>query len=791
MLLSTEVTLDFAKKTLTISVRELVEFGSASHRSFGRTNWWIRLGLGTEIHSRLMEKRRRQITTYQSEVWLERRIPFQDWIIQLQGRADAIYQHESKWIIEEYKTTQTFPSRASARHEMQLLTYSYLWEAANNSMPSPQVVYCAVETEEEKVFPIRYNREELETALQAAIQKVLEAARNGEKARQEKLWAALSLPFPHGTLRAGQETLIKSVEDNLRWRGTLMAQAPTGIGKTAATLFAAVKAGLEQNKRVFFLTSKTLQQEIAVKTLGALNSSGGFKTAQIASKDKMCANDRIICHEDACPYAKDFAIKMERSQITEKFANKNSHFDPREVFNRAKKETVCPFEVQLELANRADVVVADYNYVFEPSAALSLFNNEEEESFLVIDEAHNLADRVREIYSPCLSSACITLAKDELASYPKNTLLLNLLEKFLEVMNAKAREHPMEVPPPLEFAELWPQWERQMLGYFSWKSEQETFSESDALLDFHFAYARWMLVMRSYDSGFSCIAEKSAPGCKISLRCLDPGKVAGKIFSKSAGSVLLSATLAPFSMTANSLGLKDATTLEVPSPFPASKRKILIYPEISTTYQSRPKCYSQVAELIKEVATAHSGRTLVLFPSYEFLKRTLELVGELNVLVQKSGAKHQEQLQLFRDLARLPNGILFGVLGGMYSEGLDYPDNLLSGVIIVSPGLPQISLQRELLRKYYEEACGDGFLYAYLQPGMTKVIQAAGRLIRSEKDRGFILLVCNRFLQSGYAELLPQSWYAEHPGSLISANPAEEIREFFQTSKPAFAQIAE
>jgi DNA excision repair protein ERCC-2 len=784
---------DETARVMEVSVRELAEDEEFRRIGFERGEGWHRLGLGAELHARVLGERRRACADYRSEVHLQERWPVEDWTALITGRLDGCAPKKGGgWLVEEFKSAYLPGSGAvMERHKTQLLVYCHLWGRMGNAPVSGALIYVDLATGEEFRVPVDYDEGEMERRIQGRLRALLAMWRAETKIREQKAVAASAMPFPHDAARPGQKLMIDAVRQSLETGGNLLAEAPTGSGKTAASLYPALAHGVATGKQVVFLTSKTLQQKMAVSVLRGLNRDGAFRTAQIRAKERMCANDRVICHEDFCPYAKDYPAKMEKSRILDRLRESNSHYDPDAVFAAAKREEVCPFEVQLELARRADAIVADYNYVFDPGAALGHLDREGLESaILLVDEAHNLADRARGIFSPeLLESAFRDVAGRVLLQSGKLFLeLTRIVESAADTLRAGApTEAIAEVEPPIAaLRELWKEWEPAFVGYLSWKRETKLALVDDPIVDLHFAWQRFMAILNLFGPGFACVSEHRPDGERLALICLDPARAIAPIFRAAASSILFSATLSPVEMTRRTLGLeKECTsTLTLPPPFPRENRKVMILPQVRTTFAARAKNYGIIAALIAEMSDAQGGNVLVLFPSYEFLEQVARKmpVTRAALALQRPNLAEREREAIFKTLASAPRDgvLLFAVLGGMYAEGVDYPGELLTGVYVVSPALPKVSFERELLRRYFDETEQAGFEYAYLQPGMTRVIQAAGRLIRSETDRGVIALLCQRFLQEPYVSRLPRDWYDESPLELIARTPAREIKEFFK-----------
>jgi DNA excision repair protein ERCC-2 len=361
----------------------------------------------------------------------------------------------------------------------------------------------------------------------------------------------------------------------------------------------------------------------------------------------------------------------------------------------------------------------------------------------------------------------------------------DLLQKTAETLD-EATAIGEVTPPAPELRELWKQWEPEFVRYLSWKRETKLALAEDSIVDLHFDWQRFMAILNLFGPGFACVAEKRPDGVRLALVCLDPARAVAPVFKSAASAILFSATLSPVEVTRRLLGLeKERTTaMALPPPFPRENRKVMILPQVRTTFAARAKNYGLIATMITQMSDAQSGNGLVLFPSYQFLEQVANKMPPVRarLILQRPNLDQREKENIFQSLASAPREgvLLFAVLGGMYAEGVDYPGELLGAVYVVSPALPQVSFERELLRRYFEQTEEAGFEYAYLQPGMTRVVQAAGRLIRSETDRGVIALLCQRFLQEPYAGYLPRDWYDESPLELIARAPVEEIQKFMK-----------
>jgi DNA excision repair protein ERCC-2 len=511
----------------------------------------------------------------------------------------------------------------------------------------------------------------------------------------------------------------------------------------------------------------------------------------------MCAHTEIICHEDFCPYAARYSDKMQRTDLLNHLVTSFSYFDPQITFEMAKSNEVCPFEVSLELIEQADVIVCDYNYIFDPYVGLKAYQQENDygDCVLVVDEAHNLVDRGRGYYSPELHEEQFDRIRQHLAT---RNCWLEGAEELLEVLRdhfhmlAESLGEDPDVKQSLcepdreLFLDQRTEWERLVMHYIGWKIENRIVETDDPLIDFYFKLVKVANLMTEKGDEFAHLIERTQEGLKFKVFCKDPSRFLGRIFESAHATIALSATLEPFDFYRKLLGFpSDRTTeLSLPSPFPRSNRKIVVISEVDTSYKKRADSYDRIADNVASIAEAGDGNFLALFPSYAFLREIAERMPPIrkHVMVQRTDMTDYERnamLDILRERSRKGN-LIMAVSGGMYAEGIDYRGDMLSGVMVIGPALPQVSFEQELLRQYYDEQYGSGFEFAYLIPGMTRVVQSAGRVIRSETDIGIIALLCKRFTQQTYTQFFPADWYEESPRELISKKPASEIREFFE-----------
>ncbi|HUF79031.1 MAG TPA: ATP-dependent DNA helicase, partial [Thermoanaerobaculia bacterium] len=632
--------------------------------------------------------------------------------------------------------------------------------------------------------------------LNALVAAYIRSRVDAERRRE----AAEQLAFPYPQVRPGQEAIVAAVETALGQREHLLLQATTGIGKTVAALYPALRHCLAHDKRLFVLTAKTLQQEMATQVLELLNREGAFRALRLRAKAKMCANGQVLCHEEYCPYAKDYQAKLQSSKILDRLLAHHAYLDPDAVFEAARAAEVCPFEVSLELAGRVQVTVCDYNYAFDPYVSLGDFGPESDLSdvVLVIDEIHNLVDRGRGYYSPELSAAAVVRATDALRGEPGplHRRLEALCRELAQVVEGAVADLLDDGPEGDRAAEttlpedsLWrlrPRFDTAFVEYLEHQRETRSHRAEDPFVDLYFALLRFLNALMISDHAFSHLVERVGGDARWKVLCKDPSRFLGRTLNRCHSTIGLSATLSPPEFYRDLLGFdpERTATLSVPNPFPRENRRVVIDPSVATTYRDRPAYYPRIGLRLAEFADSVPGNCLALFPSYAFLAEVAEHLepAAKRVLVQRraSGDREREEILEILRTAILGDVLLLAVAGGVFAEGVDYPGDMLQGVAVVGPCLPALTLEQQLLRRYYDERFDRGFEYAFVVPGMTRVVQAAGRLIRSDRDRGVIALLDRRFLEGPYRHHLPEEWLGEEGPEGLAADPGTAAAEFFR-----------
>lgn len=857
---------------LEISVADLLETPQLL-RSLGFANrgGYERMWLGQAIHSRYQEQAFQDDSTFQHEVYLTCGFAHRGWEIFLRGRADGLrIDAEGHRVVEEIKSVRRgVPLKPAARemYERQARIYAWMVARAEDLPPErvrAELVLIEIGTDVTSREDLDLDFKALETGIRQRLNTLIrgwEARQREEDARRQ---AAEDLAFPYPDLRPGQDEIIAGVETALEQGDHVLLEAPTGLGKTAATLYPALRYALRHGKRTFVLTAKTLQQDMAAEVLRLLDRDRAFRSLRLRAKAKMCANDQILCHEEYCPFAKDYYAKLAGTGLVPRLVREGDLLDPDQIFHAAEQARVCPFEVSLEVGRQVQVTVCDYNYAFDPYVALSDFaaDTDLRDTILVIDEIHNLVDRGRGYYSPELSAAKARHAAERITRgghpihFRIERVLLELAELIEDTVESALEEAPYwdtpvfsrpalsngtpgsrsevddsgspggstrddrAVETVLPQDRLWMlrrDLDTAFIDYLEHQRETQTMRAEDPFVELYFEYLKFLNGMVLLDDAFSQCAERrtlplfghgdsetagtgselgSAPSLGgsdrrdhlIRILCKDPSRFLGDVLSRVHSAIGLSATLSPPDFYLDLLGFERGRTavVAVPSPFPSGHRRVVIDGSVATTWRERPSNYGKIAERLAAFAGAVPGNCLALFPSYRFLS---EVAGRMRadgkrVLIQDRAAGDREREAILDTLrsAVLGDVLLLAVAGGVFAEGVDYPGDMLRAVAVVGPCLPALNLEQQLLQHYYDERFERGFEYAYVVPGMTRVVQAAGRLIRSEQDTGVIALLDQRFLRGPYRNHLPHDWIPEEGLRALTGNPARAAREFFHRS---------
>ena len=758
---------------IRISVRNLVEFilreGDIDNRTGGGQDP-ENMQMGSRIHRKIQ---RQMGSDYQAEVPLKTEIACDGFILKIEGRADGLIHTKEQVMVDEIKGVLRELDRVQEPvgiHLAQAKCYaSMVAEQEGLDEIGVQMTYCQMETEEVKRFQHSYQSNELKTWFDEVIRQYEKWAKfqiEWRKARNASI-KGIEFPFPY---RKGQRNLAVSVYRTILRKKKLFIQAPTGVGKTISTVFPAVKAvGEELGEKIFYLTAKTITRTVAEQAFETLREQNlKFKVITLTAKEKICFCEETSCNPDDCPYAKGHFDRV-NDAVYELLMQEDVM--SREVLEtQARKHKVCPFEMALDVSTWVDGVICDYNYVFDPDARLKRFFAEGGAGgyLFLIDEAHNLVERGRQMYSAELCKedflAVKKLVKGEAPRFAKRLEACNkiLLAMKKECENYKVLDNISHFG--IQLMNVLSETDRYLEECVD-KEVRET------VLDFYFQVRFFLNIYDGLDENYVVYTEYQENGrFVLKLFCVNPAANLQKCLDKGNSAVFFSATLLPIQYYKRLLSTeKDNYAVYIDSSFDTKKRLLMNGVDVSTRYAMRSReMYQRYATYIFRVVKAKMGNYLIFFPSYRFMEDVYQeftqLLAsdeeEMELVIQQKHMDEEERENFLRafEMGREKSLIGFGVLGGIFSEGIDLTNEKLIGTLIIGTGLPQVCNEREILKSYFDQKGLYGFDYAYRYPGMNKVLQAAGRVIRTEDDRGVILLLDERFQREKGKEIFPKEW---------------------------------
>jgi DNA excision repair protein ERCC-2 len=778
------------KNEIKISVRNLVEFivrtGNLDSRFIG-----INRALeGTRGHKKVQSLYKEG---YDAEVPLKHTVEFEKFTLIVEGRADGILIEDENVIIDEIKTVthsiELIDEDYNPLHWSQAKCYGYIYALQQGiSEIDIQLTYYQIDTEETKKIRKRFTIDALGKYFYDLIEEYCiwaDFSYNWIEVRNESI---KSLQFPYEKYRKGQREMAVTVYKTIIDRKKLFAQAPTGIGKTVSSIFPAVKAVAEgKTSKIFYLTAKTTTQGIAEETIFKMKEIGlQLKTVTITAKDKICFKEKSNCNPEYCEFARGHFDRINQA-IMDLLISENE-WTREKILKYSNKHRVCPFEYSLDLSLWADCIICDYNYVFDPNANLKRFFMDKGGDYtFLIDEAHNLVDRSREMFSAELSKKpFLQLKRDTKGKNNELYALFNEINKYMISLRKRCEEQGYIVSNE-EVKDFYALLRNLVIEIDEYLSKSRDSKNQEELVSQYFDILNFLKISELYDERYVTYIKNSRDDVTIKLFCLDPSKLLSEGLKRGGSTIFFSATLLPMNYFKQILGSgEDGKVIYLNSPFDKNHRCLLIADRVSTRYANRENSYLQIVEYINTTVASKAGNYMVFFPSYKYMEEVYKLFIEMhpdyNVNRQIPSMTEEERAEFIEFFEPNPEGINIGfcVLGGVYSEGIDLRDDRLIGVIIVGVGLPQVCPERDIIKKYYDKKNNLGFEYSYVYPGMNKVMQAAGRLIRSETDKGVILLIDERFVYSSYQKLFPQEWF---PNIRVNTNTLSKIlNDFWRTN---------
>ena len=790
-------------KLVTIPLRDFAvpspRTGSIeAHSGYGRS-----AAEGQEIHVRVQKKRAKSDPSYQAEVPVSGLFDRGGYRFRVDGRMDGIFRHDPP-IIEEIKTgfnIREMAHRFAANpldhpYCLQLLTYGYLYWREHRVLPSLSFHLASSRSSDSADLELPFDPPRYEQWLELRLDELVAEASQAEKRAARRRKVASGFTFPFADPRPGQIELMHTVDRFMAEGRPMLIQAPTGLGKTVGVLYPVLKEALGRGQKIVYVTPKNSQHSVAEDAVARFQKAGArLKSLSITAKAKICFQSEPLCNPDYCEYARDYYAKVCSHGILAILARKRS-LKARMFRDLGERYRVCPFELQIDGAREADVVICDYNYVFAPRSAFGRMTDigidQTGKPDLVIDEAHNLPSRAMEYYSPSLSSILLEQMRDEIGMVPApfRREAGELLDGSLQALAAcrgAGCTGPMRIDPPVDL-------------FLDQYGRLRTFLSRYLDSDVEIGHQDVILRLFSYWSDFSEALEfmgdpdreeffttyhPHPTGGMVKITCCDASTMLKACYDDYGQVVGFSATLKPFDYYVRLSGLDagKVRTAEFESPFPKERRKILIIPQVSTTYSHREGNYARIADAIQRITPLQRGNYLVFLPSFEFLEKVAALFKPpegFSVMKQERGMKASGVAAIVDSLRGLSVAtIVFAVQGGSLAEGIDYAGETVIGAFVVGPPLPQYDLEREQMRRYYQRKYRTGFEYAYTIPAMAKAIQAAGRVIRSETDRGLIVLMDRRFMEPGYSRSMPADWFESEVSELVSRSILKEVADFW------------
>lgn len=767
-----------------ISVRELVEFVYRSGHLDMRFQSKSKMNDGIKIHQKIQKS---QGIDYQAEVTLQKNLQIEDdeGFVELlvNGRADGILETSEGYIIDEIKGTSQFLEDIEVDtypvHWAQAKIYGAIFSEQNdlNEMQI-QLTYAHFESNEIKRLRQHYTKDELNQFLLDTVnlyKKWLFFKRDWKLKRNESL---VNLEFPFDNYRVGQRSLAVSIYNTIKEGGILYAEAPTGTGKTMSTLFPSIKS-MSQGfvDRIFYLSAKTITKVVAEDAIELLYNSSDhkmqLKALTLTAKDKICLNDKVTCYPEKCQYANAY---YDKSLIALwEIINNERTFSKDIILAYANKYKICPYEFSLDCALFSDAIICDYNYAFDPRVYLRRFFEFPTENYVfLVDEAHNLVDRSRTMYSAEIHKDKFYDVKKKLQKSDKAIAkaLDGINKMFLDVRK-KCDEKGIYIHNE-EVSDVFEQLKKRAPVFEKWLSENHQADFYDEVLDVYFDIIGYMRISELYDNGYNFyMLEGDNPKTVIKLFNINPSTQLKRFIDNSKATIFFSATLSPLKYYSTLLsGEDEPAALVLPSPFDMNRRKLLYATDVSVKFKDRTEAIPKIVEYIHQMAKCKCGNYLVFFPSYSYMQQILDLFEALyghnyDIIKQRRELNDDEKADFLyefelgeaRHITHDSRSLIgFAVLGGHFSEGIDLKGDLLIGVMVIGVGLPMISFENNLIKNYFDYELDGGFEFAYQFPGVNKVMQSAGRVIRSEEDRGVIVLIDQRYQTPYYRKVLPKDW---------------------------------
>ncbi len=775
------------KPVVAVAVRTLVDFVLRSgdlELSFKGTQRALE---GLRAHQKVQNARP---AGYTPELPVGHTLETERIVLEISGRIDGVFEDGQATVVDEIKSTRreldALRETPNTLHWGQAKLYAWMYAAGNGlAQIDVQLTYYHLETGRTLEIRQHFDFEALDTFAQAVVAEFVAWAEGLDEWRRRRDQSIRALAFPFGAYRTGQRRMAVTVYRAIQEGQRAMIQAPTGIGKTLGAVFPAVKAmGAGLTSRAFYLTARTTGQRAAEKALGLLRDAGlAFKSLTLTAKDKLCPHPESACTPDECPRAHGHYDRLKKARLA---AFEEMALDRPTLPRLAGDHAVCPFEFSLDMALWTDLVIADYNYAFDPRVYLRRFFDEEGNDFtFLIDEAHNLVDRSREMFSAVLhKQAFLDLRRELRAENPVLYRALGRINAWLATARRDCLDGGGAVASPEGPEDLLPRLMHFVARAERWLLQNIATDWREDLIQLYFDVSAFLRVAEQYDRAYATCYEGDARELAVKLFCIDPARQLAEALTRCRAAVFFSTTLTPFDYFNTLFGGDEHTRcLRLASPFPRDNLCLIIDGRLSTYFRDREQTATAVVAAIADLVRQRPGNYLVFFPSYVYLQmvqaRFENQHPDLPAVVQTAQMGEPDRdafLAHFREDNPAPL-VGFVVMGGIFGEGIDLSGDRLAGAVIVGVGLPGIGLERDLIRDYFETHRNAGFDFAYRLPGFNRVLQAVGRVIRTSRDRGAVLLLDQRYGHRRYRDLFPPEWRPVRLGSRHSVAAAVQAFE--------------
>ncbi len=760
--------------SIKISVRNLVEFVLRSgdidnrHSTGADADAMIQ---GGKLHRKIQN---RMGADYKAEVPLKISVPYEDFEIVVDGRADGIIEGEVITIdeIKSVKRDISYIDEPVFVHKAQAMCYAYIYGNMKElSKLKVQLTYINQDTEEIKRFTEEFTFDYLKKWFMDVVDEYYKWAKYLSDNTKVTVETAKAMEFPYA-YRKGQKEVAVGVYKAFMRGVDLFIQAPTGIGKTLSTIFLAVKSyGEGICNKIFYLTAKTIAATVAIDSFNILRENGlKFKSVTVTAKEKMCVMEECKCNPKDCDRAKGHFDRI-NDAIYDIITNE-SDITREKILDYSAKHNVCPFEMNLDISDWVDGIICDYNYAFDPHARLKRYFGDSVNGkyIFLVDEAHNLVDRAREMYSAVIVKEDILSVKKIFSN--KDKRLSGNLEKLNRGFLHYKRLCTDGFLVLADLEEIIMPLMRFTSNFEKYIEEHSEFEGHDDAMNLYFAAKTFQDVYEILDDNYEIYCSFSDTGeFFIKLMCINPAVRLKECTEKIVSTIFFSATLLPVNYYKMLLtGDTEDYAMYIASPFDKKNRIIAIGSDVTSKYTRRGRNeYEKISLYISEIISKRQGNYMVFFPSYKMMKEVYDIFMEIAVnsrdcnirtIIQENSMKEADREKFLMEFEDTENGTLVGfcVMGGIFSEGIDLKSDRLIGSIVVGTGLPLVCKERELIAEYFNERGMNGFDYAYKIPGMNKVMQAAGRVIRTDEDKGVIVLLDDRFLENSYRSLFPREW---------------------------------